>query len=66
MPERHIERWAREEAVREATRIARRLPTHDVQRDVMAPLSRLTSDQRRLVLEALRSWEALADADEAP
>lgn len=51
--------------MREATRIARRLPTHDVQRDVMAPLSRLTAEQRRLVLEALRSWEPLADADEA-
>ena len=65
MAEAPIERWAREEAVREAARIARLLPTDDVARDVTAPLARLTAEQRRLVLEALRSWEAMAEADES-
>ena len=63
MAEAPIARWARDGAVREAARIARLLPTEEVERDVLAPLSRLTPDQRRMVLEALRSWEALADAE---
>jgi len=51
--------------VREAARIARLLPTDGLARDVRAPLSRLTAEQRRPVLEALRSWEAMAEAEES-
>jgi hypothetical protein len=58
-----IQRWAREEALRETVRIARDLPSEDFERDVLPRLSRLTPDQRRIVLEGLRGWEALPEAE---
>jgi hypothetical protein len=58
-----IDRWSREEAAREIVRIARALPAPDAAREISARLERLTPEQRRIVREGLRGWEAAADAE---
>jgi hypothetical protein len=58
-----IDRWSREEALREIVRIARGMPASGAEREVAPPLSRLTPEQRRIVREGLRGWEAAADAE---
>ncbi len=51
-----LDRWSRDEALREAARIARRLPFEDYDRDVRPRLRRLTPAQRVLVRDTLRGW----------
>jgi hypothetical protein len=63
MPEPPIDRWSREEAIRELLCIARSLPATDAAQDVAGRLARLTPEQRRIVREGLRGWEAAADAE---
>jgi hypothetical protein len=58
-----IEYWAREEALREAARIVRRLPFEDYDRDVRPRLRRLTPAQRALVHETLRRLARSEGAD---
>ena len=58
-----IERWSQEEALREVVRIARRLPSRSAEREMTARMARLTPEQRRIVREGLRGWEAAADAE---
>ena len=58
-----IDRWSHEEALREIVRIARQLPRRSAERELTARLGRLTREQRRIVREGLRSWEAAADAE---
>jgi hypothetical protein len=58
-----IERWSQDEALREVVRIARELPRRGAEREVAARLARLTPEQRRIVREGLRGWEAAADAE---
>jgi hypothetical protein len=58
-----IDRWSREEALREIVRIARDLPATGAERELAARLARLTPEQRRIVREGLRGWEAAADAE---
>jgi hypothetical protein len=58
-----IDRWSQEEALREIVLIARSLPAGDAERRVAARLARLTPEQRRIVREGLRGWEAAVDAE---
>jgi hypothetical protein len=58
-----IDRWSQQEALREIVQIARCLPAADAERRVAARLARLTPEQRRIVREGLRGWEAAADAE---
>jgi hypothetical protein len=53
-----LETWARDEAMREAMCIARRMPYADYDRDVRPRLNRLTREQRRLLATTLESLEA--------
>jgi hypothetical protein len=57
-----IDRWSQEEALREIVRIARGMPASGAEREVAPRLARLTPEQRRIVREGLRGWEAAADA----
>jgi len=50
-----LEEWAREEALRELARIARRLPFEDFERDVRPRLARLTPGRRELIEDTLES-----------
>jgi len=52
-----LEEWARENAVLEAVRIARRSPFEDFERDVRPRLARLTREQLAVLEEALTSME---------
>jgi hypothetical protein len=58
-----IEDWSRDEALREAARIVRRLPFEDYERDVQPRLRRLTPGQRQLVSETLRRLARSEGAD---
>jgi len=58
-----IDDWAREEALREAARIVRRLPFEDYDRDVRPRLRRLTPAQQALVRETLRRLARSEGAD---
>jgi hypothetical protein len=58
-----LDRWSREEALREAIRIARRLPFEDYDRDVRPRLRRLTPAQQVLVRDTLRRWARSEGAD---
>jgi hypothetical protein len=57
-----LETWAREEAMREALRMAKRLPYADYERDVRPRLNRLTREQRQLLATTL---ECLVETPEA-
>ena len=52
-----LERWARQIAVLEAVRIARRSPFEDFERDVRPRLARLTREQLRVMEESLVALE---------
>ena len=52
-----LERWARQIAVLEAVRIARRSPFEDFERDVRPRLARLTREQLRVMEESLVTLE---------
>jgi hypothetical protein len=52
-----LEQWAREEALREVERIARRMPFEDFQRDVRPRLARLTREQLALLEDRLAELE---------
>jgi hypothetical protein len=61
-----LESWAREEALREAARIVRRLPFEDYDRDVRPRLRRLTEGQRALVRDTLRRLSRSEGAADLP
>jgi hypothetical protein len=52
-----LEEWAREVAMLEAIRIARRMPFEDFERDVRPRLARLTREQRAIVEDGLVELE---------
>ena len=52
-----LEKWARQIAVLEAVRIARRSPFEDFERDVRPRLARLTREQLRVMEESLVALE---------
>jgi len=54
--------WSRAEALREILRIGRGLGREDFERDVLPRLRRLSRDQRRQVVRAIRSTLAEAQA----
>jgi len=50
-----LDDWSRAEMLREVLRVARGLDQEEFERDVLPRLRRLTDDQRRQVLEAMRA-----------
>ncbi len=55
MNEPPLPEWSRAEALQEVLRIARGLDAEDFDRDVLPRLRRLTEDQRRDVVQAMRA-----------